>query len=56
VNFIIVSLTGSPPFAGNLELNITEDELRKIFGRYGKLSDVDVKRPPPGTGDEFPAS
>ena len=35
-------------FAGNLELNITEQELKKIFGRYGKLIDVDVKRPPPG--------
>ena len=40
-------------FAGNLELNITEDEMKKIFGRYGQLVDVDIKRPPPGTGNAF---
>ncbi|CAB4058038.1 RBM15 [Lepeophtheirus salmonis] len=36
-------------FTGNLELNITEEEMRRIFGRYGKLVDIDIKRPPPGT-------
>ncbi len=40
-------------FAGNLELNITEEEMRKIFGRYGNLIDIDIKRPPPGTGNAF---
>jgi len=40
-------------FAGNLELNITEEEMRKIFGRYGRLVDIDIKRPPPGTGNAF---
>jgi RNA-binding protein 15 len=40
-------------FAGNLELNITEEEMKKIFGRYGKLVDIDIKRPPPGTGNAF---
>lgn len=40
-------------FAGNLEINITEEELRRIFGRYGVVEDVDIKRPPPGTGNAF---
>jgi RNA-binding protein 15 len=35
---------------GNLELNITEEELRKIFGRYGNVEDIDIKRPPPNSG------
>ncbi|TRY70154.1 hypothetical protein TCAL_06642 [Tigriopus californicus] len=40
-------------FTGNLELNITEEEMRRIFGRYGKLVDIDIKRPPPGTGNAY---
>ncbi|XP_017772034.1 PREDICTED: putative RNA-binding protein 15B [Nicrophorus vespilloides] len=40
-------------FAGNLEINITEEELRRIFGRFGVVEDVDIKRPPPGTGNAF---
>lgn len=40
-------------FTGNLELNITEDEIRRIFGRYGNLLDIDIKRPPPGTGNAY---
>ncbi|XP_060536535.1 RNA-binding protein spenito [Cylas formicarius] len=40
-------------FAGNLEINITEEELRRIFGRYGVVEDIDIKRPPPGTGNAF---
>lgn len=40
-------------FAGNMELNITEEEIRRIFGRYGSVEDVDIKRPPPGTGNAF---
>jgi RNA recognition motif-containing protein len=40
-------------FTGNLELNITEDEMHRIFGRYGKLVDIDIKRPPPGTGNAY---
>ncbi|CAH1978106.1 unnamed protein product [Acanthoscelides obtectus] len=40
-------------FAGNLEINITEEELRRIFGRYGIVEDIDIKRPPPGTGNAF---
>nr|SVE71633.1 EOG090X04VI [Daphnia similis] len=40
-------------FAGNLEINITEEELRRIFGNYGIVEDVDIKRPPPGTGNAY---
>lgn len=40
-------------FSGNLEINITEEELRRIFGRYGVVEDIDIKRPPPGTGNAF---
>ena len=40
-------------FAGNLELNITDEEMKRIFGRYGRLVDIDVKRPAPGTGNAY---
>lgn len=40
-------------FAGNLEINISEDELRRIFGKYGVCEDIDIKRPAPGTGNAF---
>lgn len=40
-------------FAGNLEINIMEEELKHIFGRYGIVEDIDIKRPPPGTGNAF---
>lgn len=40
-------------FAGNLEINISEEELRRIFERYGIVEDIDIKRPPPGTGNAF---
>ncbi|KAJ0174029.1 hypothetical protein K1T71_010175 [Dendrolimus kikuchii] len=40
-------------FAGNLEINISDEELRRIFGRYGFVEDIDIKRPPPGTGNAF---
>ncbi|XP_030031806.2 RNA-binding protein spenito [Manduca sexta] len=40
-------------FAGNLEINISDEELRRIFGRYGIVEDIDIKRPPPGTGNAF---
>merc|ERR1719445_1462723 len=40
-------------FAGNLELNITDEEMMRIFSKYGRLVDIDVKRPPPGTGNAF---
>ena len=47
-----ISLIPSPP-AGNLELNITDEEMKRIFGRYGELVDIDIKRPPPGTGNAY---
>lgn len=40
-------------FAGNLEINISEEELRRIFERYGIVEDIDIKRPAPGTGNAF---
>ena len=40
-------------FAGNLEINISEEELRRIFSNYGVVEDVDIKRPPPGTGNAY---
>lgn len=40
-------------FAGNLEIDISEEELRRIFERYGIVEDIDIKRPPPGTGNAF---
>lgn len=40
-------------FVGNLEVTITEPELRRIFERYGVVEDVDVKRPPPGQGNAY---
>lgn len=40
-------------FVGNLEVNIGEPELRRIFERYGVVEDVDIKRPPPGQGNAY---
>lgn len=40
-------------FAGNLEINIMDEELKHIFGRFGIVEDIDIKRPPPGTGNAF---
>merc|ERR550539_596478 len=40
-------------FAGNLELNITDEEMVRIFSKFGRLVDIDIKRPPPGTGNAF---
>lgn len=40
-------------FIGNLELNITDEEMKRIFGEYGRLVDIDIKRPPPGTGNAY---
>ena len=40
-------------FIGNLELNITLEEMKRIFGKYGDLVDIDIKRPPPNTGNAF---
>jgi len=35
-------------FVGNLEWDISEDELRSVFQHYGQVEDVDIKRSTPG--------
>lgn len=40
-------------FVGNLEVTISEAELRRIFERYGVVEDIDVKRPAPGNGNAY---
>lgn len=40
-------------FVGNLEVTISEADLRRIFERHGVVEDVDVKRPPPGQGNAY---
>ncbi|RWS07075.1 putative RNA-binding protein 15-like protein [Dinothrombium tinctorium] len=40
-------------FVGNLEVAISEADLRRIFERYGVVEDIDVKRPPPGQGNAY---
>lgn len=40
-------------FVGNLEVTISEAELRRIFERYGIVEDIDVKRPAPGLGNAY---
>ncbi|XP_060856863.1 RNA-binding protein spenito-like [Metopolophium dirhodum] len=40
-------------FAGNLEFSITDEELYCLFGRYGVVEDIDIKRPLPGTGNAY---
>ena len=40
-------------FVGNLEVTITEPDLKRIFTHYGEVDDIDVKRPPPGQGNAY---
>jgi RNA-binding protein 15 len=40
-------------FVGNLEVNITDEMLRRIFEKFGSVEDIDVKRPPPGQGNAY---
>ena len=40
-------------FVGNLEVTISESDLKRIFERYGIVEDIDVKRPPPGQGNAY---
>lgn len=40
-------------FVGNLEVTISDGDLRRIFERYGVVEDIDVKRPAPGAGNAY---
>ena len=40
-------------FAGNLDYNITEPDLREIFEPYGDVEEIDIKRPQKGAGNAF---
>ncbi|XP_052073092.1 RNA-binding protein spenito-like [Mytilus californianus] len=40
-------------FVGNLDYNISEQELKTVFGRYGTIEDTDIKRPQRGTGNAY---
>jgi hypothetical protein len=40
-------------FVGNLGVNVTTEELEDIFAKYGKIKDVDIKRPRLGEGNAF---
>lgn len=40
-------------FAGNLDLGISKEELKRIFAPYGVIEDIDVKRPATGQGTAY---
>jgi RNA-binding protein 15 len=40
-------------FVGNLDVNITEFDLRNIFGKFGYVEDIDIKRPVRNTGNAY---
>ncbi|XP_071082093.1 RNA-binding protein spenito-like [Haliotis cracherodii] len=40
-------------FVGNLDVNITDGELRRIFEKYGSVEDIDIKRPQRGQGNAY---
>ncbi|XP_064605410.1 RNA-binding protein spenito-like [Liolophura sinensis] len=40
-------------FVGNLDYNISENDLRHIFERYGMVEDIDIKRPAKGQGNAY---
>lgn len=40
-------------FVGNLDVNITEYDLRNIFGKFGYVEDIDIKRPLRNTGNAY---
>lgn len=40
-------------FVGNLDYNISDDELKEVFGKYGTIEDIDIKRPQRGTGNAY---
>ncbi|BFZ10519.1 hypothetical protein BsWGS_13558 [Bradybaena similaris] len=40
-------------FVGNLDVNISDYDLRNIFGRFGLVEDVDIKRPVRSNGNSY---
>lgn len=40
-------------FIGNLDYNIHDAELRKIFERFGVIEEIDIKRPQRGMGNAY---
>lgn len=40
-------------FVGNLDVNITDFDLRNIFGKFGLVEDVDIKRPVRNSGNAY---
>ena len=40
-------------FIGNLEYDITQEELKAVFDLYGYVEDVDIKRPAQGHGNSY---
>ena len=40
-------------FVGNLDVNITDIELRHIFEKFGFVEDIDIKRPQKGQGNAY---
>ena len=40
-------------FVGNLDVNITDIDLKHIFEKYGFVEDIDIKRPQKGQGNAY---
>ncbi|CAG5120429.1 unnamed protein product [Candidula unifasciata] len=40
-------------FVGNLDVNMSDFDLRNIFGRFGLVEDVDIKRPVRNNGNAY---
>lgn len=40
-------------FVGNLDVNITEVDLRQMFEKFGIVEDIDIKRPQKGQGNAY---
>jgi RNA-binding protein 15 len=40
-------------FVGNLDYNITDEELKDVFEKYGFLEEIDIKRPQRGQGNAY---
>lgn len=40
-------------FVGNMDIEITETDVRSIFDRYGVIEEIDIKRPMHGQGNAY---